>query len=70
MQKETTTAKGVLFRHASVVTFSHHASGLDISKCEVSMTTCARKRSVQQQYQRMHTRKGPTMQTEKKQNPS
>ena len=32
MQKETTTAKEVLFRHASIVTFSHHASGLDISK--------------------------------------
>lgn len=43
MQKEKKTPKGILFRHASVVTFSHHASGPVISKCWVSMRNKCKK---------------------------
>lgn len=44
MQKEkTNTAKGILYRHASSVTFSHHATSPVIYTCWVSMTTRARK---------------------------
>lgn len=37
-KEKTSTAKQILYRHASVVTFSHHATGPIISTCWVSIT--------------------------------
>jgi len=42
-KKKTIAAKGIFHRHASAVTFSHHATGPVISTCWVFMTPRARK---------------------------
>ena len=56
-----------LFRHASIVTFSHHAEMSLISNCWVSMTTRAQKPSEEEAIPRvfLQTRKDPTMQKRK-----
>lgn len=61
---EVSGQRGFLYRHASTVTFSRHATGPVIYTCCVSMTTHARKHLGAEAVPKdAKTRKGPTMQT-------
>lgn len=63
-EKGNKRPKGFLYRHASTVTFSLHATGPVIYACCVSMTTHARKHLGAEAVPKdAKTRKGPTMQT-------